>query len=146
MGKSIGLVVVHGIGEQAEGATARKLTEALQEGSGPPVTVTEADGALVVRVEGSPNTVHLYEAFWADLLAGERGAFTKELLPAAGLLPRLNRKHGMYPASARPLTVRLWTVALWVATAALRVISRAMLRNTEWMWRVKTSSSRFSAP
>ena len=67
----IGLLIVHGIGEQRRGQTTDKLLVGLKAAYGDALHVEhDADGYPAV-VTANGQSVRLYEVYWADLLKGE---------------------------------------------------------------------------
>lgn len=97
--RSVGLIVVHGIGDQRQGETAAKLTRGLGYGFGADCVHLDGADPITVRVNDCERSVRLYEVYWADILSGkaERNFDLKTLL-ALPWLPTLNRKAGLYGA------------------------------------------------
>lgn len=115
--RTVGLLVVHGIGEQKRLATAGKVVAGLKRAV-PGLIETKRDEAtacITVREPSSGTIVHLYEVYWADLLSGPsaEGAFAPEMMQAVAWFPWLNLRCGMYRGRPGMLVrVLLWTAAL----------------------------------
>ena len=115
----VGLVVVHGIGDQDEGETAMKVATGLRR------AIPTTDD-LVVFGEARPPlgfqplgfhlratnvVVRLYEVHWADVLRmQERGSFGIEMVETAAWFPWLNRQRGLYAdLDPEPGALKVWT-------------------------------------
>ncbi len=115
--QTVGLLVVHGIGDQDRGETPEKLVEALRNAATEPIATTiRSTDVRDVDFAGSDRTLRIYEVYWADV-AGMRGSATKgafdaELLQVAAQFPRLNRRAGLYPEQEGRLGVRMWSQLL----------------------------------
>ncbi len=119
--EKVGLVVVHGIGDQRRGETAGKIVSAIVAGDGCLAPTRIGDTAY--QIDGGARVVRVYEAHWADVLRPERGAYDVAKLQGLALFPRLNRKHGLYPQGMRPGTVWLWTARMAFISAAVFLAS-----------------------
>jgi len=142
----VGLVVVHGIGEQRPGETAGGIVEGIEDAYGRegyvvsrrPVAEGEEGGALYYTMEPRPAApdvpsdlpeIYVYEAFWAPILSGPPvdGSFRIERPQQFIWFPWLNRwrVHGFAAEYSRP-RVWLWTLGLifigGVLTAAYRAL------------------------
>jgi hypothetical protein len=116
----VGVLVVHGIGEQHPLDTAQKVVRGLREVYGDELTVGTPDAehaTLTVDLAGASVRVRLYEVYWADLFhAGAHGSFVAERIQTVALFPLLNRRHGLYqPPRSRP-GVYAWTALLAVSS------------------------------
>lgn len=89
----IAILVVHGIGAQKAGESARKLMTGLARGEG---TIDSSEHEGVITVGGQP--VRVYEVYWADLLTGDitRGAFEMKELQSLSWFPWFNHRRGNY--------------------------------------------------
>ena len=119
--KRIGLLVVHGIGEQQPGDTISKIVEGLKLAFGenqvevrfehPDDNETKLLGTgddvrpvCLLRVANCSREIRLYEVYWADIL-GEQAAqdsFDVEAMTALQWLPGMSRKLGLYGQAAPP--------------------------------------------
>lgn len=123
----VGLLLVHGIGQQQPGDTLDGLLGALREAYGQALQVERVD-TLHARVHGVGRPVHLHEVHWADLLHGPdvRGSFDMARVFRAVWMPRLNAGadawHGHRHAPG-PARVRLWT---WLLAPASVVLSASL--------------------
>jgi hypothetical protein len=111
----VGLLVVHGIGEQKPFDTVDKVISGLKAAA-PDVREVERDeatGTVTIERTSPPARVRLYEVYWADLLTGEtsRGAFGPEKVQSAAWFPWLNLRRHLYP-HPRPGLVLGWTILL----------------------------------
>lgn len=109
-GKTVGLLVVHGIGEQQPGDTSRKLITGLRMACGGDVEYSERSESALhrqpdplpppveVTIRGLEMTLVIYEVYWADLMAGHKaaGSFQVHQLLALPWLRRQNRERGLY--------------------------------------------------
>src|SRR3954451_17973006 len=114
----IGLVLVHGIGEQKAGETAQKFIEGFKLVA-PDATVRSDVSPKTIEV--NDRTIVLYEAYWADLLLGERVTGTANihyLLPLAWF-PWLNRASPHFQADYSKARTLKWTAVLWLGAPAL---------------------------
>lgn len=106
----VAILVVHGIGAQERGESARKLMAGL----------ARVDGSLDPREFGGPITVggrpvRLHEVYWADLLKGDmtRGAFQMAELQSLSWYPWFNvRCRNYQTGSYSRLKLAWWCVAL----------------------------------
>lgn len=111
----IGLVLVHGIGEQAHGDTLHKFIQGLSR-SFPSVTIEldpEKSGRALLRA--GDRTVRVYEAWWAAHLSGSfvEATFREDALFEVVWFPAMNRRDEVYlPGEYSPWLVRAWTAAL----------------------------------
>jgi hypothetical protein len=106
----IAILVVHGIGAQHPGETARKLLAGLARVDR---GIDAASDAGIATVCGQP--VRLYEVYWADVLSGAptRGAFHINELQSLSWFPWLNHRCGHYPRGHYSfLTLAWWWVVL----------------------------------
>ena len=95
--RSIGLLIVHGIGEQAEGETARKLIDGLRHVYGSNHVDDRGENPISVTITGSERTVRLYEVYWADVLSGKaEGSFDIKTLSSLPWLPHYNLRAGFF--------------------------------------------------
>lgn len=122
---TVGLLIVHGIGEQKVGETADKLVRGLSKAYGGRLTVTRGDSGAPVQLDLDQRTVRLYEVHWADILSGERvkGTFRWEVVQALGWFPWLNWKSGLLrsPLYSKRL-ILAWSVFLIPATLTLYLL------------------------
>jgi hypothetical protein len=105
--RSVGLLVVHGIGSQTPGATLQSCAEAMMmayrdahlfDESRKNISVLDI-GTRQLKcaiIKQSGLEVRMYEVYWADLLAGRRVAasFSKYLLDGSTWFPLLSWKNG----------------------------------------------------
>ena len=105
-----GVILVHGIGSQRPGATLRKFVAGLKRAY--PSLEVRADGTTAVATLDQ-RVVRVYEAYWADLLEGERvaGTFSPFDLNSLAWFPWLNLRARVY---SKPYTLRVvaWTLVL----------------------------------
>ena len=119
--KQIGLLVVHGIGEQQPGETVSKVLEGLKLACGenqvevriespdneqikPPGTSDDVRPKCLLRVANCGHEIRLYEVYWADILGEQaaQGSFHIEAMMALQWLPSMNRRLGLYRQAAPP--------------------------------------------
>jgi hypothetical protein len=113
--KRIGLLVVHGIGEQQPGETVSKVVEGLRLAFSEnqiEVRVERADNDQIkspgasddvrpkwlLRVATCSREIRLYEVYWADILGGQaaQGSFDIEAMTALQWLPGMSLRLGLY--------------------------------------------------
>jgi hypothetical protein len=113
----VGLLVVHGIGEQRPGETSQKLIAGLRRAFGGDIEVSNRRKAppqaetrqsrdhaellpesIELSVRGFDRTLVLYEVYWADLMAGEKaaGSFQMRQLIALPWMRQQNTERGLY--------------------------------------------------
>lgn len=118
----IGLLIVHGIGEQRRGETSEKLVKGLSRLYGGDLQVERGADNLPVAVTAAGQTVRVYEVYWADILSGDRVAntFRWDMTLSLGWFPWLNWKTGSLPRSLYTRTlVLLQTLLLLPLTLLL---------------------------
>ena len=106
----VAILVVHGIGAQEAGESARKLLAGLARVDR---NVESTAHAGVVTVCGQP--VRIYEVYWADLLTGAatRGAFHINELQSLSWFPWFNHRRGNYQRGHYSfLKLAWWWIAL----------------------------------
>ncbi|MDJ0983836.1 MAG: hypothetical protein QNI94_19585, partial [Kiloniellales bacterium] len=111
----IGVLVVHGIGDQERGETLDKLLHGLGRVEGFSLPESAND---VVRATVGGQSVRFYEVYWADLLKGQvtLGNFQMNELQSISWFPWLNFRSGKYQAmSYSPVTLLWWFLVLPVA-------------------------------
>jgi len=104
----IGVLVVHGIGEQAPGETRRKLLDGLARYGADLVQLE--DGPVPTATVGS-RTVRFYEVYWAGILKGEArmtGAFVMDQLQDVAWFPWWNARRGTYVPGDYPRWILAW--------------------------------------
>jgi hypothetical protein len=109
MSAPVGILVVHGIGAQHPGESARKLLAGLARVD----RSIDASSDGVVTVCGQ--AVRIYEVYWADLLSGAstRGAFDIKELQSLSWFPWCNHRCGNYPKGHYSfLKLAWWWIAL----------------------------------
>lgn len=108
---NIGVLVVHGIGEQEANDTIGKLLTGLQHVEHA-LEVEEAVAGKTVIIGGQD--VRFYEAYWADLLKGEKiiGSFQMNELQSLSWFPWLNFRRGNYQPGDYSLLKRVWWIVL----------------------------------
>lgn len=114
-----GLLIVHGVGAQAPGESARKLLNGLSLVPGARIPHAGSD-SREAEVAGMP--IRLYEVHWADLLQGEitRDTFSAKEFQAFAWFPWLNRKNKVSLAGGDSfVTTFLWTLVLPLLSIAL---------------------------
>ena len=99
--RTIGVLVVHGIGEQKPGETIQKVLNGLRfaaKESG--ATMIEGEDStdpnrVRIEIEGYGTEIRLYEVYWAKIMdkATTDGAFDARMLSAVAWYPLLNRKY-----------------------------------------------------
>lgn len=119
--KRIGLLVVHGIGEQQPGETVSKVVEGLKLAFGDNQveviayhtnnnetksfsTKDDVQQVWLLRVANCSREIRLYEVYWADILGEQatKGSFDIEAMTALQWLPGMNKKLGLYGQVAPP--------------------------------------------
>lgn len=102
----VGLLVVHGIGEQHPLDTARKVVRGLEHVYGVDLLCLGEDhdrGTIDLQLRGGPKRVRLYDVHWAPLFDKKaKGSFIMETVLSVATFPLLNRRHHLY-RPARPL-------------------------------------------
>jgi hypothetical protein len=112
----IGLLIVHGIGEQRRGQTTDKLLVGLKAAYGDALHVEhDADGYPAV-VTANGQSVRLYEVYWADVLSAEksRGSFTWRIPNTLVWHPAWCRHLGMLPSPEYSSALVRWRVCTLV--------------------------------
>ena len=108
--RRIGLLVLHGVGEQPKGITRARVVEAVIDAY-PDVEVDDTQGTLRVN----DCEIRVYEAHWADVLGGPGvdGSFRIEDIQQVVWFPLLNRRQIQAHRNRYPwFPVWLWTAAL----------------------------------
>lgn len=119
----VGMLVVHGMGEQDPGRTAERLVAGIRaalDDHGVQHTVTSDDGKVVI--DAGERELRLYEVHWADVLQkrGAEGAFETGWMAEAAWFPWLNWRGALTQGGAMSaLKTLLWTALLVPATLAL---------------------------
>jgi hypothetical protein len=106
----IGLVVIHGIGQQPAGELRKSVVEGLRRAY--PKAEIELDGDAVT---GFPRDLRIYEVHWADLLPLDKvkGSFKMEAVDQFAWFPLLNRRGRKDHRNSYPRRlVWSWTLAL----------------------------------
>jgi hypothetical protein len=147
---SVGLLIVHGIGEQKPGDTVERFVRSIRRGVRDVTVDTRGNGVL--DIDG--RTIRLYEVYWADLLNGEiaRNTFDFDVALALPWFPGLNRLRGLYAPGGYPRWVSAlrtlelvmlvaaaviiyWTVTLfWLGTRRMLPNLRRILRGRRPDW------------
>lgn len=142
MTNSIALLVVHGIGSQRRGVTLAACTAALQRAY-PTATLLNGNNERIPTREISTREldeailrqsfwqVHLYEVYWAHILAGPDvdSSFSKFLFDETTWFPWFNWKRGLLPHRqySRLLlwasTTQMWLLSL-VATIIYEIVPK----------------------
>lgn len=121
--RQIGLLVVHGIGRQARGRSARNLATALQRlhGDLEDAPETKSSNAVAVLDRGDVR-VRIYEVYWADLMPADlvKGSFRIGDVFAVGWFPHMNRRAHLY--RSRGFLASIATVFLLPFATALSVL------------------------
>jgi hypothetical protein len=107
--KTIGVVLVHGIGRQKPGDHLTKFTESLQGAYPESDILSKSSDRIVLQI--GDQKIHIYEAYWADKLSGEvvHHSFLREILLEIAWYPYFNRRAGLLDKNLYPS----WLVALW---------------------------------
>lgn len=118
---ALGVIVVHGIGRQKPGEATDKFVRGLERAYGADCRVEGLAHRTLVRLPG--RTLAVYEAFWADLLAGDAvaGSFKPWQFNEVAWFPFLNLRAGFYGAPPH-VRVLLWTLLLAPATLGVQVL------------------------
>ncbi len=110
----MGLLVLHGIGNQERGVTLRGVLDGLRYAYGDRLTFQRPtpDHAII---GGAARTVHVFEVYWADLLEGPlvKNTFSVDRIFEATWLPFLNQRRGLLSRELYPRGhVLRWTLVL----------------------------------
>ena len=115
----VGLLIVHGIGQQHPGETTKKLLIGLKSAYGGAIELEhDAQGSpAAVTVNGK--TVRLYEVYWADIVGGEsvRGGFTWDMPSALAWHPMWCRRLGLLRSPEYSSALVWWRVLTLVPLA-----------------------------
>lgn len=125
-----GLVLVHGIGEQAPGAMFKAFFAGVRAIRSDATQEAIAPNAWRVTADGRPFIV--YEAHWADLLSGDdvKGTFDVKGLFELAWYPRLNYTlRDDFRRTYSQTQVRLWT---WVLVGVMPFV----YLGHDWGWRL----------
>jgi hypothetical protein len=117
----VGVLVIHGIGEQEPGDTLAKLWHGLRR-IFPQMAEKPAAGEPVT-LGGRP--VRFYEVYWADLLMGERviGTFDFDEFSSLAWFPLFNQLYGAYAKEPYPRwTIFRHSVSLSLGGFALLIV------------------------
>ncbi|MEV4314196.1 hypothetical protein [Actinocrispum sp. NPDC049592] len=108
--EQLGVVLVHGIGEQTQGETLTKFTVGVGRQMASEVDRVSRDRA-VLRL--GHREVRVYETWWADILGKEAvdGSFDPFELHALAWFPWLNQRFGFYRPN-RWAGALVWTILL----------------------------------
>lgn len=121
----VGLLIVHGIGEQKIGETADKLVDGLSLVYGSRLRVTRDASGVPTQVSLGERTVRLYEVYWADILSVDRvqSTFRWNVIRALGWFPWFNWKGGLVrPPMYSRRKALIWTMILVPLTLALHAV------------------------
>src|SRR6185436_12589709 len=112
----IGLLIVHGIGEQRRGQTTEKLLVGLKAAYGDAMHIERDADNDPVAVTANGQTVRLYEVYWADVLSAEksRGTFTWHIPNTLVWHPAWCRQLGMLPSPEYSGALVWWRVCTLV--------------------------------
>jgi hypothetical protein len=112
----IGLLIVHGIGEQRRGQTTEKLLAGLKAAYGDALHVEHDADRYPAAVTANGQTVRLYEVYWADVLSAEksRGTFTWRIPNTLVWHPAWCRQLGMLPSPEYSNALVRWRVCTLV--------------------------------
>ena len=107
--KIIGLLLVHGIGQQKPGDQLAKFAKGFQQAYPETKTVSSSHDRTVLQVNGQQ--IHVYEVYWADKLSGDavQSSFQRETLLEIAWFPYRNRRAGLLEKELYPS----WLVAVW---------------------------------
>jgi hypothetical protein len=113
--QQIGLLVIHGMGNQQPGETVSKVVKGLRLAYGekqveaiieppdhdqikPLDTSDEERPVWLLNIAHSSRQIRLYEIYWADILGEQaaHGSFDVEAMTALQWLPAINRRLGLY--------------------------------------------------
>jgi hypothetical protein len=112
----VGVLVVHGVGDQKPLDTARKLVKGLLKADGDDMTVIDENpsaGTITSNLAGSDATLRIYEVYWAKLFeASARGSFDVDKVQSVALFPLLTRRHGLYRPPRSGFSVFVSTLLL----------------------------------
>jgi hypothetical protein len=112
----VGLLIVHGIGEQRRGQTSEKLLVGLKAAYGDALQIERDADNHPRAVTANGRTVRLYEVYWADVLSAEksRGSFTWRIPSTLVWHPSWCRQLGMLPAPEYSGVLVRWRVCTLV--------------------------------
>jgi len=112
----IGLLIVHGIGEQRRGQTTEKLLVGLKAAYGEALGVQRDVDNHAVAVTVNGQAVRLYEVYWADVLSAEksRGTFTWRIPNTLVWHPTWCRQMGLLPSPEYSTALVWWRVCTLV--------------------------------
>ena len=134
----VGLILVHGIGQQEKGASIEKLLKNGLESATGEQLVRDADGKIL-RLGN--RTIHLYEVCWSDVLEAKdvEKAFTWQTPLELSWLPWINHRHGLlaeYGISG--FLAAIWTAACLIATP----IATCLYGGTRLIWRPRDAAEK----
>lgn len=112
----VGLLIVHGIGEQRRGQTTEKLLTGMKAAYGDALQIERDADKYPIAVTANGRTVRLYEVYWADVLsaAKSRGTFTWKIPNTLVWHPAWCRHLGMLPSPEYSSTLVRWRVCTLV--------------------------------
>lgn len=118
--QTIGLIVIHGIGEQKEGKTIERILRGIRLSF--PTAKTNQNGRSGSIKGIGECSIKVYEVHWADILSGRkvRGSFTIQAIHQSLWYPWFNRKTiNFYDKLYPGWLIALWTVVLFPFAAIL---------------------------
>jgi len=115
----IGLLIVHGIGEQRRGQTTEKLIAGLKGAYGDAVTVGLDGDGYPNAVTANGQTVRVYEVHWADFLSGtaNKGTFSWDTINTLVWHPLWCHRLGLLPSIEYSAALVWWRVVTLVPLA-----------------------------
>jgi hypothetical protein len=115
----IGLLIVHGIGEQRRGETTAKLITGLKAAYGDAVDVGLDGDGYPNAVTANGQTVRLYEVHWADVLSStaNKGTFSWDTINTLVWHPLWCRRLGLLAPTEYSAALVWWRVATLVPLA-----------------------------
>jgi hypothetical protein len=107
--KVIGLLLVHGIGQQKPGDQLTKFAKGFKKAYPEVKTVSSSHDRTILHM--NKNQIRVYEVYWADKLSGDavKSSFQREILLEIAWFPYRNRRAGLLEKKFYPS----WLVALW---------------------------------
>lgn len=115
----IGLLIVHGIGEQRRGETTAKLIAGLKAAYGDAVDVSLDRDQYPNAVTVDGQTVRLYEVHWADFLSAtaSKGTFSWNTINTVVWHPLWCHRLGLLPPTEYSATLVWWRLVTLVPLA-----------------------------
>ena len=118
--RTVGVLLVHGIGTQRPGETTRSFVEGLRTAL-PDMKLSEHCGRVTLVVHDV--ILQIYEVYWADILDGDdvKGSFTSSDFHTLAWFPSLNLRAGLYVDRSR-FSILVWTIVLAPAAIGAQIL------------------------